>query len=100
MRFAYHPQSDDQTEVVNKCVEHYLRSFCGLHPKEWSKWFSLAEFWYNTSTHSSTHMTPFEVVYGQPMPSLVPYVRGTTQVDSVAKELELRQHFAHSQGKS
>ncbi|KAG6528588.1 hypothetical protein ZIOFF_010767 [Zingiber officinale] len=32
---AYHPQSDDQTEVVNKVIEMYLRCFTGEFPKKW-----------------------------------------------------------------
>ncbi|KAL4011280.1 hypothetical protein IC575_028332 [Cucumis melo] len=37
---AYHPQSDGQTEVVNRGVEMYLRFLCNDKPKEWIKWIA------------------------------------------------------------
>lgn len=61
---AYHPQSDDQTERVNQCIEAYLRCFIHSCPTKWSDWLHLAEFWYNTNYHSSLGKTPFEVLYG------------------------------------
>ena len=63
---SYHPQTDGQTERVNQCLETYLRCFVHACPSQWSRWLSLAEFWYNSSTHSALGRSPFEVLYGFP----------------------------------
>ncbi|GKB41921.1 retrotransposable element Tf2 [Tanacetum coccineum] len=61
MSSAYHPQTDGQIEVVNKCLDGYLRCMTREKPKDWVKWFPLAEYWYNTNFHSSINTTPYEV---------------------------------------
>lgn len=73
---AYHPQSDGQTEIVNKALETYLRCLCSEHACTWYPWLPLAEFWYNTNFHSSIQTTPYEVVYGQAPPIHLPYHPG------------------------
>lgn len=84
---AYHPQTDGQTEVVNRCLEGYLRCMCHEHPTNWSRWLSLAEFWYNTNYHTAIHKTPYEILYGKPPPIHRPYLLGTSPVDVVDRSL-------------
>lgn len=70
---TYHPQSDGQSEVVNKSVELYLRCFCCEQPKKWSHWISWAEYWYNTTYNSAIGMNLFQAVYGREPPPLLTY---------------------------
>jgi len=74
MSTSYHGQS----EIVNKCLETYLRCFSQDRPTHW---------------HASIKLTPYEVVYGVPPPRLLTYVPGTTQVDAVEEVLRIRQQI-------
>lgn len=61
---ARHPQTDDTSKRVNQCMELYLRCFVHNCPNKWAEWLALAEFWYNTSYHSTLKSSPFEALYG------------------------------------
>ncbi|KAL8159020.1 hypothetical protein V2J09_000557 [Rumex salicifolius] len=90
---AYHPQTDGQSEVVNRCLETYLRCICSDKPHLWCRWLPLAEWWYNTTFHTSAQLTPYEVVYGQAPPGHLPYLPGETKVEMVARSLQERENM-------
>jgi hypothetical protein len=78
-------------KVVNKCLETYLRCFASENQNQWVQWLPLAEWWYNTSYHIATRMTPFEEVYGQKPPSVLSYLLGTSKVQAVDQTLTVRE---------
>ena len=79
------------TEVVNKCLEGYLRCMTGEKPKDWVKWLPLAEYWYNTNFHSSINTTPYEIVFGQSPPLHIPYMAKDSNAEAVDRTLQARE---------
>jgi hypothetical protein len=61
---SYHPQTDGQTEVVNRSLGDLLRSLVTKHHSSWDNILPQAEFAYNDSVNRSTGKSPFQVVYG------------------------------------
>ncbi|KAK1684873.1 hypothetical protein QYE76_045721 [Lolium multiflorum] len=58
-----HPQTDGQTEVVNRTLSQLLRSMIKKNLKEWEECLPHVEFAYNRAVHSTTELCPFEVHY-------------------------------------
>ncbi|KAG7564287.1 Reverse transcriptase domain [Arabidopsis suecica] len=59
-----HPQTDGQTEVVNRTLSTLLRATLGKNMSTWLDCIPFIEFAYNRAVHSATKLSPFEIVYG------------------------------------
>lgn len=90
MSSTYHPQTDGKTEVVNRCIEQFLRCFVHHRPKQWSSLLPWDEYWYNTTYHASTGTTPFQAMYGWPPPMLLGYELGSTPIHELDEQLAAR----------
>jgi hypothetical protein len=62
---TYHPESDGQTERVNRVIEDILRMYVMDKPSRWEDYLHLVEFAYNNGYHTSLKMSPFEALYGR-----------------------------------
>jgi len=69
----------------------YLHCFVSDKQTQWVKWLPLAEWWYNTSFHTATKMTPFMALYGYQPPSVTSYLRENSKVQVVGH------HIGHQQ---
>ena len=64
MSTAFHPQTDGQTEILNRIVEGYLRAFTSLEQMNWAKLLPTAAYAYNNSMNHTLRISPFKALYG------------------------------------
>ena len=88
MSLGYHPQTYGLSEVINKCLETYLHCFPFEQQHQQEKWLSRVEWWYNTFYHVASKITPYEAVYGQEPPVLLPYTPNSLPVQEVDMVLQ------------
>ena len=61
MSTAFHPQTDGQTERMNRTMEEMLRAYVSYNQDNWDEYLPAVEFAYNNSKQLSTGHTPFEL---------------------------------------
>ena len=57
---SFHPQTDGQTEIINKEVQKFLQIYCFEKQDQWANWHAIAQFSINSKKHTSTKVAPFE----------------------------------------
>jgi hypothetical protein len=65
---AFHPQTNDQIEVVNQMIVHILHMYNSKNLHTWDESLPYVQHSYNRALHSSTDHSPFQVGLGlQPL---------------------------------
>lgn len=60
-------------------------------PKNWSTWLPAAEWWYNTTHHTTLQASPFQIVYGVKPRHLPGQDRVHTNTSSLEEMLSTKQ---------
>ena len=64
---AFHPESQGSIERIHRVLAEYLRHYVREDQTDWDEWVPFATYTYNTSEHTATGYTPFELVFGHPL---------------------------------
>ncbi|KAG3236498.1 hypothetical protein PI124_g18494 [Phytophthora idaei] len=83
MSTADHPQTDGQTERVNRVLEDTLHSVFAAAPRTWSERLPVVEFALNNAVHASTGLTPL-YLNGMRHPRVPLTLRGGTESSTLS----------------
>ena len=87
----YHPMGDGLVERMNRSLLNLLRTF-SQKSSDWEDHLQLLMFVYRTSKHTSTGMSPYEIIFGRNPPSIhVPELHTTAILDPQDYSTNLRQ---------
>ena len=64
VNIGYNPRSNGLTEQSNLTTKNYLTAFV-TENKEWDCWLSELSFAYNSSIHTTTGFSPYELMFGR-----------------------------------
>lgn len=91
MSSSYHPQTNGHTEVLNHVIEQSLCAFIHKNPSTWGKFLSCVEWSYNTSCHSSSGMSSYEITFGRKPFNIPQYIVRTSDVAAIDDMLTSRE---------
>ena len=90
---SYHPQTNGMVERFNQTVIKALMKHVNENKLEWHKWLPYVLFAYRTRIHSTTKLTPYELIYGRPVNNFNSWVDEPDQEESTSlylRSMEIR----------
>jgi len=63
---AFHPESQGGIERSHRMLAEHHRHYMSEDQTDWDSWVPFATYIYNTTQHSATSFTPFELLFGHP----------------------------------
>lgn len=60
----YHPETNGALERTHRTFKEFLRSYVNVELDDWDNWSQYAVYTYNTTPHTSTKFSPYELLYG------------------------------------
>ena len=93
---VYHPQSNGQTEAVNKIIKHTLKAKLDEKKGCWPEELPMVLWSYNTTPRTTTGESPFSMTYG--CEAMVPVEVGAgsfrrSNFDEKSNEVSMRLHL-------
>lgn len=67
---AYHPQTNELTERLNKTLPDMISMYVNVEHKNWDDILPYVMFAYNTARKKTTRKTPFSLFYGREVTTL------------------------------
>ena len=93
MSTAYHPQSDGQTDRMNRVLEDMLTHYVSPNQTDWDKHLPMVEFAINNAYQESVKATPFMLNYGQHPHTPASIGKGIDQPAAAASRSPLAHRF-------
>ena len=62
---SHHPETDGNTEIVNKHVTTCLRHLVSKQQQNWATYIPLVQLAINSRVHGTTRLSPFYIVHGR-----------------------------------
>lgn len=75
----YHAQTNGILERSHFYLKNYLRAFTNHSQDNWDDWVRHATFAFNTTPHTATKMSPYELLFGR-KPNLPAGMSGTPEI--------------------
>jgi hypothetical protein len=94
---SFHPQTNGQTEVINRMIVHILHMYNSKNPCTWDEILPYVQHSYNRALHNSTNHSPFQVGLGfQPLCPIdiaIPFAATQADLDHVHSEAAKANNF-------